>query len=447
MPSQIQLPDPLVPADCDLRRFPYMPIDINRLFDSRFHAICNDAEWRAGVTLWLKSFHQVPAASLPENDVELCRLAELGRDMKTWLKVKDKALHGWVLCADHRWYHPLIAEKANEAYDTKQMRKKAAEARWTGKGQARESVESGGGQGVGNQQPDRAPNVPEGVKSLRQSPERIYNRSKPENWTDSKTSDEKPDQPSKTESCITDAQMVSTNNIRLKQSGIDGESVEKQDDSESHDGESAMQVHQQVHSTSTAGADPCAVQEQCTTTSTCNPEAEQMQCKREGYRKGYNTTAGIPTHTGHSQSERPVGVRENPSCFEQFWTAYPKKIAKAGALKRWKVQQLDALIAPILADLSDRIQRDPAWQRGFIPNPTTYLNQERWNDEIPASPSPVEHTHGTDQQHTAPRNLSAVERVRLASTAWAEREERRLREAGNVIDITPQNAAGLGKNV
>ena len=38
-------------------------IRINRLFGSSFHARASDAEWRAGVTLWLKSFHQVPAGS------------------------------------------------------------------------------------------------------------------------------------------------------------------------------------------------------------------------------------------------------------------------------------------------------------------------------------------------------------------------------------------------
>lgn len=43
---------PLTPKDCDLRDFQFMPMDISRLFGSRFHAVCNDAEWRAGVTLW-----------------------------------------------------------------------------------------------------------------------------------------------------------------------------------------------------------------------------------------------------------------------------------------------------------------------------------------------------------------------------------------------------------
>lgn len=109
-------PDPLTPEDCDLRDFPFMLIDIGRLFGSEFHAECNDAEWRAGVTLWLKSFHQVPAGSLPDNDISLCRLAELGRDLKTWGQVKANALRGWKRANDGRLYHRVVAEKVLEAW-------------------------------------------------------------------------------------------------------------------------------------------------------------------------------------------------------------------------------------------------------------------------------------------------------------------------------------------
>ena len=112
------LPEPLTPPDCDLRDFGFMPLDIVRLFGSRFHAIADDAEWRAGVTLWAKSFHQVPAASVPDDDVELCRLAELGRDMKQWKKVRAVATHGWVKCSDGRLYHPTVAEKANRLWNS-----------------------------------------------------------------------------------------------------------------------------------------------------------------------------------------------------------------------------------------------------------------------------------------------------------------------------------------
>jgi hypothetical protein len=129
-----ELPDPLTPPDCDLRTFPFMPIDIARLFASHFHAVANDAEWRAGVTLWLKSFHQVPAGSIPGDEREQCRLAELGRDLNGWRKIKKVALHGWIECSDGRLYHPVVCEKTIEAFEKKRFFKKrsktANDARW-----------------------------------------------------------------------------------------------------------------------------------------------------------------------------------------------------------------------------------------------------------------------------------------------------------------------------
>jgi len=126
--------EPLTPPDCDLRDFPFLPMAISQLFGSRFHAVTNDSEWRAGVTLWLKSFHQVPAASLPDDDVELARLAELGRDVRTWRKVRSGALHGWIKCSDGRLYHPVVAEKAKEAWKKKELyrerSRKANAKRW-----------------------------------------------------------------------------------------------------------------------------------------------------------------------------------------------------------------------------------------------------------------------------------------------------------------------------
>lgn len=123
-------PPPLTPAGCDLRDFPHTPLFRSRLFGSSFHAQATDAEWRAGVTLWLKSWDQVPAGSLPENDIELCRLAELARDLKSWKKHKGGALRGWILCSDGRLYHPVVAEGVNNAIEAKlKQRLKTAKAR------------------------------------------------------------------------------------------------------------------------------------------------------------------------------------------------------------------------------------------------------------------------------------------------------------------------------
>lgn len=111
-------PNPPVSPDIDLKDFAFTPIYRARLFGSSFHARANDAEWRAGLTLWLKSQDQVPAGSLPTDDIDLCRLAELGRDMKTWLKVRAMALHGWQECADGRLYHNDVAEFVNRVWNS-----------------------------------------------------------------------------------------------------------------------------------------------------------------------------------------------------------------------------------------------------------------------------------------------------------------------------------------
>lgn len=122
------LPAPLVPADVDLRDFPYLPLDIVRLFGSDFHAQSSDAEWRAGVTLWLRSYHQVPAGSLPDDEVALTRLAELGRDVRSWRKIAAGALRGWTRCSDGRLYHRTVGEKALEGWIEKLLQRKSSEA-------------------------------------------------------------------------------------------------------------------------------------------------------------------------------------------------------------------------------------------------------------------------------------------------------------------------------
>lgn len=152
--SQSQsLPEPPVPADCDLKDFGFTPIYRARLFGSGFHARATDSEWRAGVTLWLKSWDQVPAGSLPDDDVDLCRLAELGRDQKTWLKVKKGAMHGWQRASDGRLYHPVVAEVVMEAWEKRSKAstkgKAGASKRW-GSGNATATKSNSTGIGTGN---------------------------------------------------------------------------------------------------------------------------------------------------------------------------------------------------------------------------------------------------------------------------------------------------------
>src|ERR1700730_8652907 len=108
---------PLTPVDLDLRNFPYMPLDVIRLRDSDISLVSSGEEFRAAVLLWCSAWHQVPAASLPDDDRLLASLAGFGRDIEGWMRVKEVALRGFVRCEDGRLYHPVIADKALEADD------------------------------------------------------------------------------------------------------------------------------------------------------------------------------------------------------------------------------------------------------------------------------------------------------------------------------------------
>ena len=68
--------------------------------------------------------------------------------------------------------------------------------------------------------------------------------------------------------------------------------------------------------------------------------------------------------------------------FESFWGAYPKKVGKAAALKAWRKNNLDGMADQICTDVESRAKEDFQWRDPkFIPNPATYINDERWTDE------------------------------------------------------------------
>lgn len=125
--------EPLTPIDLDLRDFGFMPLEVVRLRDSDLAALATGDEFRAAVLLWCAAWHQVPAASLPNDDRLLAKFAGFGRDLKGWNAVRSGALRGFVECTDGRLYHPVIADLAIDAGSKKRGQssrtQKATEAR------------------------------------------------------------------------------------------------------------------------------------------------------------------------------------------------------------------------------------------------------------------------------------------------------------------------------
>lgn len=72
--------------------------------------------------------------------------------------------------------------------------------------------------------------------------------------------------------------------------------------------------------------------------------------------------------------------------FDSFWEAYPKKAGKAAARKAFlKHKPGDVLLAAMLKAIEAQ-KRSDQWMRDggqYIPYPATWLNGERWNDELP----------------------------------------------------------------
>jgi len=71
--------------------------------------------------------------------------------------------------------------------------------------------------------------------------------------------------------------------------------------------------------------------------------------------------------------------------FDTFWAAYPRKEAKQTAQSAWRKRKPDLLI--VLPAL-ERQKASAPWLKDhgqYIPHPATYINGERWKDELPTN--------------------------------------------------------------
>jgi len=87
-------------------------------------------------------------------------------------------------------------------------------------------------------------------------------------------------------------------------------------------------------------------------------------------------------------------IEDPPTPFDMFWLWYPKKVGKGDAEKAWKkIKSPHDTLKKIRASLEWQKQSDQ-WTKEngqYIPNPSTYLNQKRWEDEPREA--------GTDRKH------------------------------------------------
>lgn len=101
-------------------------------------------------------------------------------------------------------------------------------------------------------------------------------------------------------------------------------------------------------------------------------------------------TAPLPAPPKGARSKNVISknvnknvMKEYSCAFLDFWNAYPKRLDKSGCFKIWARNELDSLLPTILGALEHQ-KKSAQWCKDegqFIPHPSTWLNQKRWEQE------------------------------------------------------------------
>lgn len=91
-----------------------------------------------------------------------------------------------------------------------------------------------------------------------------------------------------------------------------------------------------------------------------------------------------PESESESKSESESESESNPraGAFAEFWAAYPRKVGKEAARRAFAKVPKEAW--PLLVPAVNAQKLSRQWQKDggqYIPNPATWLNQGRWEDE------------------------------------------------------------------
>jgi hypothetical protein len=85
---------------------------------------------------------------------------------------------------------------------------------------------------------------------------------------------------------------------------------------------------------------------------------------------------------GKATEERRQDTEEYSPDFERFWFVYPRKVGKKEAYRAFNKanKPVQLLIAAVNAQMQSE-----QWNKEngkYIPNPATWLNQGRWDDQV-----------------------------------------------------------------
>ena len=81
----------------------------------------------------------------------------------------------------------------------------------------------------------------------------------------------------------------------------------------------------------------------------------------------------------------PVSNANISTLFDEFWQEYPKKVGKGYAFECFKKIKPTKELVDIMIEAIKKQKKSDMWKRDkgqYIPNPSTWLNQKRWEDDL-----------------------------------------------------------------
>jgi hypothetical protein len=112
-----------------------------------------------------------------------------------------------------------------------------------------------------------------------------------------------------------------------------------------------------------------------------NWDTYQQETEKANHQTNQQLTINQPS-TNHKQ-ECKTQKNIYTSNFESFWSSYPKKIGKGEAFKAYKnIKEPRPSLKEIISSIQDQSETDQWKDKRFIPNPATWINGRRWEDEV-----------------------------------------------------------------
>lgn len=110
--------------------------------------------------------------------------------------------------------------------------------------------------------------------------------------------------------------------------------------------------------------------------------------KQSEAKKAVNVNANVNVNGNVTGTVTEYITPKSPAgeAFEKFWESYPRKAAKQAARKAFDKLHVDEVLLNAMLDALDWQKQTPNWKKDngqFVPYPSTWLNNHRWEDEKP----------------------------------------------------------------